>query len=101
MENDLPEGKARQVLDFMVSHGQDAIREILTVKKLFGTSGHSYQYYVMFKPGTLEEVIGQVMDQTFLFLDIEEDDYALDIPDEKQIRVLRKNVPRCSVYQAE
>lgn len=100
VENDLPPEKAKEVLDYMVSRGEGKIAEILTVKKLFGRE-HSYQYYVRFKKDTDEDAMEKIMDEIFLFLDMEEESFALDIPDGKLEKRLKKKVPGCSVYRDE
>lgn len=100
VKNDLPPEKAKEVLDYLVSRGEGRIAEILTVKKLFGDD-HSYQYYVRFREGTDEDTEEKIMDEIFLFLDMEEESFALDIPDGKLVKRLKKKVPGCSVYRAE
>ncbi len=100
VENDLPADKLRELLDFMTSREPQILREILSVKKLLPKDRHCYQFYLVFRPDTDPSDRETVCDEIFRMLDMEQEEYSLNLPDEKQVKLLRKKVPGCSLYRA-
>ncbi len=99
----LPEGRAEAAVEFILSIGQDRVSEIYLVRKTVTKDFFVSAYVIRFLDDTDYEIINEVMDRIFQYLDKAPYDweYALFFYDKTKHERIFKKLPECRIYKRE
>lgn len=101
MPSDLDQETFDAVLQHILSAGQSVLQEVLTVKKEI-QGEHAYMYFLVFSPGTSQDVLEQVYMDIFRYLDMVNEQFYLEVtdPKKKSYKVVTQAVKDCYIYRS-
>ncbi len=101
MPSDLDQDAFDAVLQHILTAGQSVLQEVLTVKKEI-QGEHAYMYFLVFSPGTPQNVQEQVRVDIFRYLDMANEQFYLEVtdPKKKSYKRVTQAVKDCCIYRS-
>lgn len=102
---ELPENRGEEILSYIHSVSEDAIREIYLVRKTITEDFFTSAFVIRFKKDTDEKVVDRVMDKIFEHLDKAPYDWQYSLflyeNEPKTYEQIFRRLPQCKLYDAE